>query len=77
MLRYIPAAEDASVNLRMKGLDAAVADLRESGDLADAYGLHAALIEQFLCAACGDDFPTESLESLYERNESGLVTYTN
>ena len=64
------------MHLRMEGLHPSVTDLRETGDLAYAYGLYPVVLEKFLGPACGDDFPAVGLQSLYEIDKSGLVAYT-
>ena len=73
----VAAREDASVHLGVQGLHAAVEDLGEARDLADADGLHAAALEEFLRAARGDDGPTQFLQPLHERHEPGLVAYAD
>ena len=77
MGRNVAAGQDAAVHLRVQRLHAAVADLREAGDFADADGLDAFAFQQFLRAAGGDDLPTEVHKALDELHEAGLVAYTN
>ena len=77
MLRHVAAGKDAAVHLRVQGLDTAVADLRKTGDLADAYSLDTFALKEFLGTARGYDLPTEVHETLDELHESCLVTNTN
>ena len=74
---HVAAREDAAVHFRVQGLHAAVADLRETGDFADADGLHAFGLEEFLGTAGGDDLPAQVHQALDELHEAGLVAYTN
>ena len=75
--RDVASGQDAAMHLRMQGLHAAVTDLREAGDFADADGLHAFGLEEFLGTAGGDDLPAQVHQALDELHEAGLVTYTN
>ena len=77
MLGQVAAGQQAAVYLGVKRLHAAVADLGESGHLADADGLDPALLEQFLRTAGGDDFPTKRLQSLYEGDQARFVADTD
>ena len=77
MGRDVAAGQDAAMHLRVQGLHAAVADLREAGDFADADGFHALGLEEFLGTAGGDDFPTQVHQALDELHKAGLVAYTN
>ena len=65
------------MHLRMQGLDTAVADLRKTRYFADADGLHAALFQQFLRTAGGDDLPSCSLQALDELHQTGLIAYAH
>ena len=54
----VATAQQTAVHTGVQSLDAASAYLREARDVADAGGLHAAVLKQLLCAARGDDFPS-------------------
>ena len=77
MGRDVTAGQQAAVHLRVEGLDAAVADLRESGDLADADGLYAVLVQQFLGTARGDDLPAAVFQSFDKVDKTALVADTD
>ena len=69
----VPASEQGSVDLRVKGLHAAVADFRESGYLADVDYFKSCTLQEFHGAAGGDDLPSEFLETGCEFHYAGLV----
>ena len=77
VLRHVPAGKNAAMDLRVQGFHTAVTDLRESGDLADAYGLHTFFFQQFLGSPGGDYFPTEVHKTFHKRDETRFVRYTN
>ncbi len=73
----VTAGQDTAVHFRMQGLHPAVQDLRETGDFADADGLHTFLLEKFLGSPGGDDFPTEVHEAPDKVHEPALVADAN
>ena len=75
--RNVPAGKDTAVYLGMKGFYAAVANLRKAGNFTDADCFYALALKELLGTACGDDFPAEVYESLYELYKAGFVTYTD
>ena len=75
--RFVTTRQKSAMHFRMQGLDAAVADLRKTRYFADADGLHAALFQQFLRTAGGDDLPSCSLQALDELHQTGLIAYAH
>ena len=76
MALQVAAAQQGSVHFRVQGLDASVANLRESGYLADSNGLYSIAFQQFLSSSGCDDFPTEFHKSGGEFDYAVLVAYT-
>src|SRR5574344_3012890 len=54
----IPAGQESSMDFRMKSLDSAITDFRESCHVADACDLQSGFLQHFHCAAGRDDFPS-------------------
>ena len=73
MLREFPASEYPSVHLRMQSLHAAVQDLGESGNLADAYGPDALALKEFLRTTGGNYFPPQIYEAPHEGDQARLI----
>src|SRR5690606_25225110 len=66
-------AEDAAVDLRVQGLDAAVHHFRETGVVGDFDRGHAVVLEQLVGAAGGEDLDTECSQFASEVEDAGLV----
>ena len=77
MLGELAAREDPAVDLGMEGLDAAVEDFRETGNLADADGLDTFFFQQLLRTSGGDDLPAEGDQAADEIHQAGLITDTD
>ena len=77
MGRDVAASQDAAVHFRMQCFHTAVTNLRESGDFADADGLHPLALQEFLRAPGGDDFPTEVHKAFDEVHKAGLIADTD
>jgi len=67
------AVQDAAVNLRVQGLDAAVEHLGESGKVGDIFYCDAGVTQEFGGTSGGDEFDAESGERAGEIHESGFV----
>ena len=76
MLRDIPAGKKGAVDFRMKGLYAAVADFRESGNVADAGDRKSCLAQKFHSSAGGENLPAEFDKGAGKFYNAGLVAYT-
>ena len=55
----VTTSKKTSVNLRMKGLYAAITDFRKSSDLADVDYSKSCILQKLHCATGCDNFPTE------------------
>ena len=73
MLRQVAAAEDAAVDLRDQGFDAAVEDFREAGVLGDFLHGDRGFAQRAGRAAGGQDFHPVRRQCLGEREQPGLV----
>jgi len=74
VLMRVAPAEEAAVDLRVQGLNAAFHDLREAGVLADVRHRQAGVAEHLGGAAGGEELVTVFLdEGLGEGQEAGLV----
>ena len=71
----IAAGEDTAVHLGMQGLHTPVQNLRKSSNFADTDGLHTLALEEFLCAAGGNDLPPQIYQALHEGNQARLIAY--
>ena len=67
------ATEDAAMDLRVQGLDAAVHHFREAGVVGDFHCSHAVVLEQLVGAAGGEDFHAEGGQFAGELKDAGLV----
>ena len=77
MVLDVAAGQKGSMDFRMKSLYATVADLRETGDVADAGHRHACLFQHFHGAARRENLPSEGNQFFGELYYACLVTYAD
>ena len=73
VLGLVAAGEEAAVDGRVQGLDAAVEDLGEAGEVGDGAGGDAGLGEVLEGAAGRDDLEAERDEAAGEVGRAGLI----
>ena len=77
VIRNIPAGKKRPVDLRVEGLDPAVADLRETGHVADTRDGKARLFQHSHGSAGGKKFPPQRHKLAGEFHHASLVANTD
>ena len=77
MALVVAACQQTTMHLGVKGLNTAIANLGEARNIADADGLYAAILEEFLCASRSDNLPAKAAQVLTELHNATLVANTN
>ena len=75
VIRLVTLGEDACMHTRMECLHTAIEHLREVGHFADIFDRHPCVSNGLTSAASGDEFNTETMESLRQIDEAGFISY--
>src|SRR5690606_10012625 len=77
MIGVVAHGQDAAVNGRVQGFDAAIHHFGKAGMLGDFLDRNAGVLDGFIGAAGGEKFDAVLAEFLGEFDESGFVGYGN